>query len=227
MAKRKYKKRTNTKATRKKASNIDLAVIGLIIFSILLSVLLYGKSGIVGIKLNEILGGMMGIIEYILPIGIFICAIKIACDDKEYMYSKLTQYAILLISFAVLMSLYQINANELIIANKNMSTIVKDAYALGIQGNGGGALGVIIAIPFAKLLSPIGAMILFAGIIIMLIVFIFGINISEIINNFVEKSQENRESQLERKQQIKEEREKQKQEMLAQRQKGKKFKINK
>ena len=39
------------------ASKADVAVISLIIFSILLAVLIYTKSGIIGLKLNEILGG--------------------------------------------------------------------------------------------------------------------------------------------------------------------------
>lgn len=130
MAKRKYKKRKTTKAAKKRASNIDLTIVALIILSILLAVLIYGKSGVVGIKLNEILGGMMGIIKYVLPIGIFAVAIKIACADNEYISSKLIQYAILLISFSVLMSVYQINTGELTILDKDLSTIVKDAYNL-------------------------------------------------------------------------------------------------
>ena len=47
--KRRYKKRKKT------ASKIDLAVVGLIVLSILLAVLIYSKSGIIGLKLNEIL----------------------------------------------------------------------------------------------------------------------------------------------------------------------------
>ena len=50
MAKRKYKRRSTNKGRRtskKRASNIDMAVIGLIILSILLSVLIYGNAGIV------------------------------------------------------------------------------------------------------------------------------------------------------------------------------------
>ena len=103
MAKRRTKRKNNKKA-KKRASNIDLAIVALIILSILLCVLIYGKSGIVGIKLNEILGGMMGIIKYILPIGTFAVGIKMALDDDEYLTSKLTQYAVLLISIAILMS---------------------------------------------------------------------------------------------------------------------------
>lgn len=127
MAKRKYKRR---KTTKKRASKIDLTIVALIVLSILLCVLIYGKSGVIGIKLNEILGGMMGIIKYILPIGIFAISIKIACADNEYISSKLIQYAILLISISILMSVYQINTGDLTIVNKDLSDIVKDAYLL-------------------------------------------------------------------------------------------------
>ena len=47
--KRRYKKR------KKAASKLDLAVITLIVGSILLAVLIYSKSGVIGVKLNEIL----------------------------------------------------------------------------------------------------------------------------------------------------------------------------
>lgn len=224
MAKRKTKKKTNKKA-KKRASNMDLAVVAIIILSILLCVLIYGNSGIVGVKLNEILGGMMGIIKYILPIGTFLIGIKLALDDDEYLTSKLTQYTVLLISVAVLMSAWQINSGEMSISNKTMQTVVKEAYNLGTQDIGGGALGVILAMPLSKLLSPIGAIILCVGVVIMLAVFTFGINISEMINNFVEKTEENREEKYERRQQLREEQKKArmeaKQESLENRKKAK------
>ena len=215
MAKRKTKKKTNARA-KKRASNTDLAVVSLIILSVLLCVLIYGKSGIIGIKLNEILGGMMGIIKYILPIGTFLIGIKIALNDDEYLTSKLTQYAVLLISIAVLMTAWQINSGEMTILDKNMQTIVKDAYSLGMQDKGGGALGAILATPLANLLSPVGAIILCVGIVVMLAVFTFGINISEMINNFVEKTEENREEKYERRQQLREEQQKARQEAKQQ-----------
>ena len=215
MAKRRSNKKS-TKNRKKKASGIDLTIVGLIILSILLAVLIYGKSGIIGIKLNEILGGMIGIIKYILPIGIFAVSIKVACEDKEYLTSKLMQYAIFLISIAVLISVCQINAKELLIIDREMSEIVRDAYITGTTSGGGGALGAILAVPLAKLLSPIGAMILCIGVVIMFAVFTFGINISEMINNFMEKTEENRENKLERKQQLKEERLKAREDILKQ-----------
>jgi len=218
MAKRKTNKKRR-KTTKKTVSNIDLAVVALIVVSILLGVLIYAKSGVIGVKLNEILGGMMGIIKYVLPIGIFAMAIKMAIDDDEYLSSKLAQCAILLISFAVLMCVYQVNVGNLTI-DKSLSEVVKDSYALGTQEKGGGALGAILAVPLVKLLGPIGAIILCVGIVIILAVFVFGINASEIINNFIEKSQENREERLEQKQKNKEEQLKMRQEMLEEKRKA-------
>ena len=218
MAKRKSSKK-GKKNTKKTASNIDLAVVALIVISILLGVLIYAKSGVIGVKLNEILGGMMGIIKYVLPIGIFAMAIKMAINDDEYLSSKLAQCAILLISFAVLMCVYQVNVGNLTI-DKSLSEVVKDSYALGTQEKGGGALGAILAVPLVKLLGPIGAIILCVGIVIILAVFVFGINASEIINNFIEKSQENREERLEQKQKNKEEQLKMRQEMLEEKRKA-------
>ena len=89
--KRRYKK-------RKTASKIDVAVIALIAISVLFAVLIYTKSGIIGTKLNEICGGMFGVIQYVLPIGIFIIAIKIACDGKDELKAKIIQYLVLLVS---------------------------------------------------------------------------------------------------------------------------------
>ena len=53
MAKRKSKKKTNSRA-KKRASNIDLAKVALIILSILLCVLIYAKSRIIGKKLKDV-----------------------------------------------------------------------------------------------------------------------------------------------------------------------------
>ena len=221
MAKKSSKKRKQpAKRTKKTASKIDLTVIGLIILSILLAVLIYGKSGVIGIKLNEILGGMMGIIRYVLPIGTFIIGIKVACADNEYLTSKLIQYAILLISFSVLMEVYQINTNELVTNGKELSEIVKDAYAIGSQGSGGGVLGAILAVPLVNLLGTVGAAILCIGVVIMLAVFTFGINMSDIINNMVEKQEERREEKQEQKQKYREETAKLRQEKLEQRRKA-------
>ena len=195
--KRRYKKR------KKEASKIDVTVITLIVLSILLAVLIYTKSGVVGLKLNEVLGGMMGVMQYMLPIGIFAIAIKLACDGREELSSKLIQYIIAIVSLSVMFSVFQISSGE-ISYTKELSEIVKDAYFLGTQSKGGGAIGAVGAVPLEKLLGEIGAVIFCIGIAVVLVVFTFGINMSELINMIVEKIQDMREERLEEKNNIKE-----------------------
>lgn len=69
------RRNTKTKATnrarRKAKQDINASVIGTIIFSVLLAVLLYTNSGEIGQKLNEVLGGLIGVLKYILPIRNF------------------------------------------------------------------------------------------------------------------------------------------------------------
>ena len=192
--KRRYQKKKKT------VSKIDLVVITLIVFSVLLAVLIYTKSGLIGIKLNEVLGGIMGVMQYVLPIGIFAISIKLACEGRETLTSKLIQYGVFLISLAIVFSVFQISAGELQ-SNKELSEVVKDAYFLGTQSKGGGAIGAVAAIPLAKLLGDVGALILCIGIAVVLLVFTFGINLSDMISQMVEKMQERREERLEEKEQ--------------------------
>ncbi len=210
--KRRYKKRKKT------ASKVDVTIITLIVLSILLAVLIYTKSGVIGLKLNEILGGMMGMMQYILPIGIFILAIKIACDEREELTSKLIQYLIAIISLSVMLSVFQVSSGELSY-NKELSETVKDAYFLGSQSKGGGAIGAVGAIPLEKLLGEIGAVIFCIGVAIVLIVFTFGINLSEMINLIVEKIRDRREERLEEKENYRKEQQERETETPSQRRK--------
>lgn len=204
MVRKMAKKRKNYRRKKQK-DNIDLKTIGTIIFSILLAVLLYTNSGSVGIYLNEFLGGIMGVLRYVLPIGTFAIAIKIACNDKEeeYITHKLTQYVILLICISVVMSVYQISKGALEISG-DISQILKKSYTLGSSDIGGGAIGTLAAIPLVRLLGVPGAIVLSIGISIMLFAFVFGIDISEFINrkviDLLEKHEENKEKREIRKQ---------------------------
>lgn len=210
--KRRYKKKKN------RASKLDIAVISLIILSILLAVLIYTKSGVIGVKLNEILGGMIGIVQYVLPIGIFVIAIQLASEGSEELTPKLIQYGVLLVSLSIMFSVFQVSSNELQV-NKELSEVVKDAYFLGTQSEGGGAIGSCGAVPLTKLLGNIGAIILCLGIAIILIVFTFGINLSEWISQVVEKLQEKKEERMAEKEEQRKQTEKEERETIAQRRK--------
>ena len=183
--KRRYKKRQT-------ATKMDVAIIALIVVSILMAVLIYTKSGMIGSKLNEILGGMIGIMQYVLPWGIFVIAIKLASEERDGLKAKLIQYTIFIICLSIVFSVIQISTGELH-SNKELSEVVKDAYFLGEQSKGGGAVGAVGAVPLAKLFGDIGAAIFCIGIAIILFVFTFGINMSDIINRIVEKAEENKE----------------------------------
>lgn len=155
--------------------------------------------------------------QYILPIGSFAIAVKLACDGSEELYSKMIQYGIAIISLAIVFSVFQISGGELQ-SNKELGELVKDAYYLGSQSKGGGAIGALAAAPLAKLLGDVGAVILCIGIAFILLVFTFGINLSEIINMILEKIEEKREERWERKEELAKEYEEEK-ETPAQRRK--------
>lgn len=87
-------------------------------------------TGAIGIALSDFFGGMIGILKYILPLGAFAVAIKMACiDDDGYISSKIGQYVLLLIFIAVILSVYQIYNGEINI-EQNISEIVKGCISI-------------------------------------------------------------------------------------------------
>lgn len=134
-----------TKNTRKKQKykknqiDINVAVVGLILISILLAILIYTKSGYIGEHLSPMLGGVMGAIKYIIPIGTFIIALYMTYQDKDYLFSKLVQYGIFLLCIATILSVSQISKGNINI-NNEFSQIVQDGYYLGEKNIGGGAV---------------------------------------------------------------------------------------
>ena len=199
MAKRK-KRTTNTRNTGKRKTNkkqqnkskLDIEVVALLVLSVLLAVLIYAKSGIIGENLNIVLGGIMGWLKYILPIGTFIMAIYMVIDEeqKESFAGKIINYTVFLICLMSIMTIYQISKGSLKISYE-FQTLVSRAYELGSQNIGGGAIGAVIAIPASKLLGMWGAAILFIGIALINIVYMFRIKPAEMLGNYIkEKSEE-------------------------------------
>ena len=209
--KRKYTKRNTNNNSRSNNNETNFAVIGTIIFSILLAVLLYTNSGTVGQKLNEILGGLIGILRYILPIGSFALAIKMAVQDEDdFVAKRLVQYAILIICIAIIMSVHQISTGA-IQTTGDMSQIMKKAYTLGASNQGGGAIGTLAAVFLVKMLGNLGAIVLSLGISIMLFVFVCGIDVANIIGKMVENYLERKEE----KEILKQEKRKEREEYIA------------
>jgi DNA segregation ATPase FtsK/SpoIIIE, S-DNA-T family len=181
----------------------NISIVMLIILSILLAVLIYGKTGYIGENLTPILGGVIGIIKFAIPVGTFVIAISIASDKKELASTKLIELLVFLTCLASIFSIYQISQNTMDIKN-SFSKNIKIAYELGSKNIGGGVLGAILGIPLTNMLGVAGAVIVSVGISIIILVFILGIPVSEIIENYIEDFKERKQ---ERKQEIKEYRE--------------------
>ncbi len=173
---------------KKKSSKVDIniAVVVLVLLSILLMILIYTKSGSVGAKLSPMLGGIMGFIKYVIPIGMLLIAISMTRNDRYYMTHKLTQYGIFLVCIAAMLSIFQGNIN----VNRDFSDIMQDCYYNGERDVGGGVIGGAVAVPLIKMLGTVGAAILTIGISILLLVFIFDIKPAEIIANFLDGADE-------------------------------------
>ena len=179
---------------RKKNNKIDLniAVVVLVLLSILLMILIYTKSGRLGAELSPMLGGIMGFIKYIIPIGLLLIAIYMTNNDKEFITHKLIQYGVFLICVATLLTLFQCDIDT----NKEFSEVIEDCYYQGEKDVGGGAIGAIIAFPLITLLGEIGAIILTIGISLIMLIFMFGIRPAEMISDFLDNMKEKREERI-------------------------------
>ena len=173
------------RSKKKNKSILDLQVVTLIIASILLAVLIYTKSGYIGEALSPILGGIMGWIKYIIPIGTFAIAICLACDDdKENFIKKILQYAVLLLCITTIMTVIQIAQGKLNITN--FEETVAEAYNKGSENIGGGAVGAICATCLINLLGKVATVIFVIGVAIIDSIFLFGIKPAELLKEYIE-----------------------------------------
>ena len=184
------KKKSKNKKKQMKL-NTDMKVILLILLGIILAILIYGNSGYVGNFLNEILGGMVGIFKYLVPIVPFISAIYMVSNNKEDLLSKIIPTSIIMLCCLATMTLYQI-LNNALEYNIQFSEIIDRAFYLGKWNKGGGIIGILIAYPLVKLFEPIAALIIILGIAVIVAVFVFGLKPSEHISNIVNKVENGR-----------------------------------
>ena len=178
------------KKSKKRNKLIDMQVVMLIVSSILLGVLIYTKAGYIGETLSPILGGIMGWIKYVIPVGTFAMAIVVACDeDKDIFSKKIFQYAVLLLCISTVITVIQVSEGKISL-DGGFEEAVKQAYIKGTENSGGGAVGAICATTLIGLLGKAGTIILVIGIAILDSVFLFGIKPAEILKNVVEDKKE-------------------------------------
>lgn len=162
------KRRNTRKKQNKKNTEMqnELKFVFGIILAILLSVIIYGKSGVLYKTVSPILGGILGPIKYILPFGIFYLSIVNIKDESE-ISSRVKIFMIVIILISSLLTIYNISKYKIDI-NTDMQILLSECYELGKVGHGGGAIGAVIAIPCIKLLGVTGASIVlvFASILL-------------------------------------------------------------
>ena len=196
------------RSKKKNRKTLDLQVVSLIIISILLAILIYTKAGYIGETLSPVLGGIMGWIKYIIPVGTFAIAVFLACDeDKENFMKKILQYAVFLLCITTIITVIQISQGKLDMS-EGFEKAVEEAYENGSKNIGGGAVGAICAIALIGLVGKIGTVIIALGVVIIDSIFLFGIKPAELLKEYVE-------SRNERKQELKEQRLEQKKLKLA------------
>lgn len=196
----KSRSKSNSNSRSKKKQNridIDLAVVSMIVISVLLTVLIYTSSGYIGKTLSPLLGGLIGWMKYILPIGTFAIAINLACEKKETLSTKLMQYAVFLIAIAAVMCIFQISKGT-INMDQEFGVVLNRAYELGQKNIGGGTIGMVAAFPAVNLLGETGAVILAIGICIIVLIFMFSIHPAKMITDAVENMEERKELRRER-----------------------------
>ena len=207
MAKR-GRKPTSKKGKRKQnnahVENKNINVVIMIIVSILLGILIYQKTGYIGENLSPILGGIIGWIKFIIPIGTFVVALAYATNKKEFLSYKIFEYILFLVCICTILSIYQISENTINIKD-SLSKMLSESYKLGTQNIGGGAIGTIIAVPLINMLGIPGAVVLTIGISIIILIFILGIPVADIIEEMADNMQERK---VQRKEEIEEYRQK-------------------
>ena len=190
--------RKRTAETKQKIK-IDIAVVGCMVVSILLAVLIYTKSGFLGETLSPWLGGIMGIIKYVIPIGVFAIGIYLAYNGRERLGVKLLQYVVFLLCFTAIMSIFEISTGNINLSS-GTEAVIEQAKNYGEVDQGGGIIGILIAMPLIELLGSVGAVILLVGIALIVLIFMFAIRPSEIIaamvDHVVDKHEEKKQERM-------------------------------
>ena len=171
---------------KKKQINQNVFVAVMILASILLAVLIYTNSGFIGEHLSPFLGGLMGYIKYILPIGLFVLSLYIAYQGETSWGKKILQFSLILLCISIIMNVYEINQGNIIITGRDFQNVLSQFYDLGADDIGGGAIAAIFTMPLIELLGQLGTVILTAGVIIALTISMFGIDLVNRISALID-----------------------------------------
>ncbi len=175
----------------------EMVIILLILLSILSGVLIYTNAGQIGAYISPLLGGLVGVIKYVIPVGLFVIALSLIREDSNFVTTKVTQFLIFIICITAMMHIFQFSKVNLS-SNATFEEIVNEAYTLGTTNQGGGAVGAIIATPLCQLIGSLGASILTIAIAIITFLFIIGVSPIELIMQYLDGNEERKAERQER-----------------------------
>jgi len=170
--------------------NIQITV--LIIFSVLLSVLIFSESGLLGAGISTILGGLMSWVKYILPIGIFILGVYLIFNRNEGLKGKVILYLTLLLSIMVIFSVNQFSGGAFG-STTDLNEVLDHAYELGIKNIGGGLIGTLVTYGLINLVGTVGTYIISIGVAVVVAVFIFGFRPADFVENMLKNHDDKKE----------------------------------
>lgn len=191
------RKRKRKAPARRNRLSPDMIIISMLLISILLGVLIYTNAGQIGAVISPLFGGLIGIIKYVIPIGMFVTAISLMRESSDYVTTKLTQFAIFVVCIAVIMHVHQFSKISLA-PNVTFEETVSEAYKLGTMNRGGGAIGAIVATPLIQLIGSLGATLLTVFISVVTFMYLIGVSPTEWLLDFIDGREERKLERQER-----------------------------
>ena len=122
-------KQSSTSNPKKSVSKVDITLMVLILFTLVISIVIYGKGGDLHRILDPVISGIFGPIKYIIPVGSFLLCVSIFKEDKKKHFNSILKYSIIIILIASLFSMYHIGKGD-IPTNGRFENILDIGYRL-------------------------------------------------------------------------------------------------
>ena len=128
-AKNTSSKQSSASNPKKSVSKVDITLMVLILFTLIISIVIYGKGGDLHRILDPVISGIFGPIKYIIPVGSFLLCVSIFKEDKKKHFNSILKYSIIIILIASLFSMYHIGKGD-IPTNGKFENILDIGYRL-------------------------------------------------------------------------------------------------
>ena len=122
-------KKSSASNSKKSVSKVDVTLMLLIVFTVIISIVIYGKGGDLHRILDPVISGIFGPIKYIIPVGSFLLCVSIFKEDKKKHFNSILKYSIIIILIASLFSMYHIGKGD-IPTNGKFENILDIGYRL-------------------------------------------------------------------------------------------------